>query len=125
VPTGPLVKCFSGAGSMTEPRIRITGPDNVAMQVGIAGITIDAGYVVTFDMLNKTVWMNAVGSATRSNLEQYLTAPLQWPTLRPGINYQVGNIVARTKGYNQIDYIVDTADVTAFADVLFWNADLQ
>lgn len=124
VPNGFVVEVNTGTGSMTGLRITVTGPDNVSQSVGISGFTIPAGKLVTIDMVNRTITMRTPGSSLVDQLDAYMTAPLQWATLKPGVNRQATTSAARMPGYNKIDFIVSSAAADASARILYSDADL-
>lgn len=124
VPNGFVANVYSGGGTMTGPRITVTGPDNVSQSIGLSGFTIPAGRIVTFDTINRTVIMRPLGSSATNALDQYLAAPLQWPVLKPGVNRLGSTPQKRVSGYNQFDFAATTAAADAYVEVLFNSADL-
>lgn len=118
---GFVAKVHSGAASMTEPRVVVTAPDGSTKSVGISGVTIAANYTVIFDTRERRVGMRPSTGGTYTPLDQYLTAPVQWPVLTPGA---VGDALGIGGGaYNGIDLSV-ASGASAVADIVYNNADL-
>lgn len=114
VANGFVAKVYTAGSAMTAPRITVTSPDGVVQSIGISGYTIPKGQVVTFDTTAKTIT-----TSTGLSLEAYKTAPLQWPTLRPGITS------SGDRGYNLIGFQVATGDPAAYVEILWNDADLM
>jgi hypothetical protein len=98
---------------MVDPRITVRSPDGVVQSIGITGYTVPPNEVITFNMIERTIT-----TSNGTSLDQFKTAPLQWPQLRPGI------AVGQVKGSNSIGFSIASGATDAYVEVLYYNADL-
>ena len=125
VANGFTANVHTGNVSMTNPRITVTGPDNVPQSIGLSGVTIPDTTVVCFDTVERTVRSRPdvfTSGWAWTNLAQYLTAPIQWPVLKPGINRLTSNYAAMQPGYNSV--IFDFTTGAGYLELLWNDADL-
>jgi hypothetical protein len=114
VSNGFVAKAYAGNTPMTNPRIKVTGPDGQVQSIGISGYSAPAGTVVIFDTINKTIT-----ASDGTSLDQYKTAPLQWPVLK------TGRVAGQPRGSNQIDFQIDTGSTDAYVEIIWNDADLM
>jgi hypothetical protein len=132
VANGCLIQVNSGAGTLNSPRVKFMAPDGSTAEIGLATMAtpIAANTTLTFDTVNRTVTsqLNSAG-ATVVNLSQYLRAPLQWPLLKTGLNYETPSGAPAAwagrgiRGYNFVSF-TGAADSTATLSVSYYDADL-
>jgi len=115
VSTTFIAKVHIPEGTLTAPRIAITGPDGVTQSVGLSNaVTFNAGSVITFDSEAKTVTQD-----DGIPLDAYKTAPLQWPRLKPGLR------IGDAPGFNRVAFTAESADPSVYAEIIFNDADLM
>jgi hypothetical protein len=105
VSTGFVCEIYTGAtNTLNGPRITVIGPTGQRQSIGLdPAFTIPANSDVIFDTTARTVTMRERNASTTTSLEQYLTAPLQWPLLLPGRNPLLGD-KGRKLGWNKVEY---------------------
>jgi hypothetical protein len=133
VSNGCLIQINSGSGTLNAPKVTFMAPDGTTSSIGLATMAtpIAANTTLTFDTVNRTVTtqLNTAG-ASIINVAQHLRAPLQWPLLRPGLNYNTpsgapaGWKGSGVRGYNFISF-TGTTHSTATLSVAYYDADLH
>lgn len=113
VSNGFVANIYTSSQPMTGPRLSVTSPDGTVQTIGITGYTIPAHSVVTVDTLERTIT-----TSDGLSLDEYKTAPLQWPQLRPGITS------GRARGYNTIGFTIASGASDAYVEILWNDADL-
>jgi hypothetical protein len=114
VSNGFVANVYSSSLPMVDPRLTVTSPDGTAQSIGITGYTVPPRTVVTFDTIERTIT-----TSDGVSLDQYKTAPLQWPQLRPG------SATGFARGYNAIGFTIASGATDAYAEILYHNADLM
>lgn len=126
VPTGFVVRIYAGSTGVTGPRLTVTAPDRSERSIGLgASYTLPAKATLTIDTNARTVTMREEHSNIDVSVAQYLAAPLQWPQLYPGINYNIQGENESKRGYNGFAFTsspAPAADMTI--QILYSNADL-
>jgi hypothetical protein len=113
VSNGFVANVYANSLPMLNPRITVRSPEGQLQSIGITGYTVQAGQMVTFNTIERTIT-----AEDGSSLDQFKTAPLQWPQLRPGI------AAGRAKGSNSIGFGIASGATDAFVEILYYNADL-
>lgn len=126
VPNGFTIKVYTGATALNGLRITVTGPDGVQRSIGLIDTyAVPAHCTVIIDTNARTIQQIDDNSTTLVSIEQYLAAPLQWPQMRPGINYASLNDKFHRSGYNGFTFTSTTAPASdASFHVLYSHADL-
>jgi hypothetical protein len=120
-------------------QVVVFGPDGTAQYISVASGTVgllsmptipgrprlEGGSTITLDTESRDVYLTNPLVEGRVQLQQSLSAPLQWPQLRPGISYQGGTVQSQVSGYNEFQFgfttaIPDDASITVY----YKNADL-
>lgn len=114
VPNSFVANVYTSGQVMRDPRITVTSPEGYVQSIGITGYAIPANSVVVFDTTQRTIRMS-----DGTSLDQYKTAPLQWPELRPGF------VSGQTNGRNQIGFTIASGAADAYLEVLYNDADLM
>lgn len=119
VSNGFIVRIYSDPlVATTNPRITVTAPDGSQRSIGFNGLTIPAGQFLEIDTVEKTV---TLGGLPELRQNKFLTAPLAWPVLNPGIDDN------GRSGVNTVDFTVAAGGVVgalAYVEVLHYNAFL-
>lgn len=127
VPNGFTAYVYTGSSTLSGLRIKITAPDRTVREVGLVGSYVIPAHTQVFvDTNARLVWQVEDHSTTRVPLDQYLNAPLQWPQLMPGTNYDPALPVAQQgSGYNGVQLLADTTPASDAAfTILYHDADL-
>lgn len=113
VANGFVANVYTASQPMANPRITVTAPDGTTQSIGISGYSAPANTVIRFDTIERTI-----ATTTGDSLDEFKTAPLQWPQLRPGRS------PGYTPGRNAIELTVQSSAADAFVEVLWHDADL-
>lgn len=113
VPNGFIANVYTASRAMTDPRLTVTAPDGSIQSIGISGYSVPANSVITFDTTERTI-----NTSLGDSLDQFKTAPLQWPQLRPGFS------PGQTPGRNGITLTVTASAPDAYVEILWNDADL-
>ncbi len=128
VPNGFEMRLIAGSSALIGPQVTVTAPDGTTSVIGIssaAAAQIQAGGMLIIDTVNRTVVMRSGGAD--QNWAQYLTAPLTWPVLRPGINRNLDpSSPLAQRGYNAFAFVASSSPASdSFIEVRWYNADLH
>lgn len=126
VPNGFLIRIYTGSSTLAGLRVSVTGPKGTVQSIGLdPAYTVPVRTTVLIDTSARTVNQIEDNSSTLVSIEQYLAAPLQWPQLRPGINYSAPGALARRRGYNAFSFSSSTSPATDASFTAIYNhADL-
>lgn len=125
VPNGFVIKLYTGGATLTGLRVTVTAPDGSEQSVGLDDTyAVPAHTTVYIDTQARTVLMLEDNTTAYVAIDQYLAAPLQWPQLKPGINYSASGLQAR-RGYNGFSFSSVTSPAEdATLTVIYTAADL-
>jgi hypothetical protein len=125
VPNGCLIRLQTGTAGLQGPRIKFYAPDETTMEIGLSNAkTFAAGTTIYFDTVARTAIYREANAPTDLSAMTWLSAPMQWPLLKPGINLLANDSSGRVRGYNRVEFTATSVAADAKLDVIYYPADL-